>query len=135
MNQAVATLHNYRHSPRKVRVVANLLRGKKVEAALSSLLFVDKKATTPLSVLIKSALANAKNLNLDIDNLIVKEITVNAGPIMYRRRPASRGRAHPIRKRTSHVSVVLAEGVKKDKKVKIKMEKNNTKSIPKKTKE
>ncbi len=122
MNQAVATLNNYRQSPRKVRMVANLLRGKKVDFALNSLLFVDKKATTPLAVLIKSALANAKNLNLDIENLMVKEITVNGGPIMYRRRPMSRGRAFAIRKRTCHISVVLEQAPVKVKKVKIKKE-------------
>lgn len=118
MNEAKATLKNYRQSPRKVRVVADLVRGKRVEDALITLTFTTKRATDPLGKLLASAIANAKNLSIPIENLIVKEISVNGGAILYRRLPKSRGIATPIRKRTSHVTITLAEG--KPKKVKAK---------------
>jgi large subunit ribosomal protein L22 len=106
---AKAILRNYRQSPRKVRLVANLIKGKSVEKALVTLRFTTKRASDPIVDLVKSAQANAKNLDLDVDNLYIKEIAVNEGPIMYRRRARARGRAMPIRKRTSHVSIILEE--------------------------
>lgn len=109
MNQASAQLNNYRQSPRKVRLVANLIRGKKVDNALSLLKFAEKKAALPIEKLLKSAIANAKNRDISTDTLIVKEISVNGGAILYRRQPVSRGRAHPIRKRTSKITLVLGE--------------------------
>lgn len=119
MAEAKATLSDYRQSPRKVRVVADMVRGKKVEDALITLSFVPKRSAGPLQKLIASALANAKNLDLSLDNLVVKEIRVDGGKILYRRLPMSRGRAFVLRKRTTHVNVVLAEGTpKKEKKVK-----------------
>jgi large subunit ribosomal protein L22 len=105
-----------------VRVVADLVRGKKVEDALTSLRFLAKRAGDPIMKLIESALANAKNKNIEVENLVVKEIRVDGGKILYRRRSASRGRAPTIRKRTSHVLVVLEEGIGK-KKTKVKKEK------------
>ena len=116
MNEAKATLKNYRQSPRKVRVVADLVRGKRVEDALITLTYTTKRATDPLSKLLSSAIANAKNLSIPTENLIVKEISVDGGAILYRRLPKSRGIATPIRKRTSHVTITLAEG--KSKKIK-----------------
>lgn len=116
MNEAKATLKNYRQSPRKVRVVADLVRGKRVEDALITLTYTTKRATDPLSKLLSSAIANAKNLSMPTENLIVKEISVDGGAILYRRLPKSRGIATPIRKRTSHVTITLAEG--KPKKIK-----------------
>jgi large subunit ribosomal protein L22 len=116
MNEAKATLKNYRQSPRKVRVVADLVRGKRVEDALITLTYTTKRATDPLSKLLSSAIANAKNLSIPTENLIVKEISVDGGAILYRRLPKSRGIATPIRKRTSHVTITLAEG--KPKKIK-----------------
>lgn len=105
MNEITATLKNYRQSPRKVRLVADSVRGKKVEEALTLLDFVPKRASLPLKKLIISAYANGgKN-----ENLIIKKITVDAGPILYRRRPRSHGMANPIRKRTSRVLVILSE--------------------------
>jgi large subunit ribosomal protein L22 len=100
-----------------VRVVADLVRGKSVDEALDILAFVPKRAGLPLRSLLASAKANAKNLSLG-DNLVVKEITVNAGKILYRRLPMAHGRAFPMRKRTSHVSIVVAEAPMKEKKVK-----------------
>ena len=105
MKEAKATLKNYRQSPRKVRVVADLVRGKSVEDALITLTFTTKSAAKPLMKLLSSAHANAGKA----ENLIVKEIKVDGGPTLYRRRPRSRGMANPIRKRTSHIDIVLAE--------------------------
>ncbi|MES2214001.1 MAG: 50S ribosomal protein L22 [Patescibacteria group bacterium] len=119
MAEAKATLSDYRQSPRKVRVVADMVRGQKVEDALVTLSFVPKRAAAPLQKLLASALANAKNLELSLDNLVVKEIRVDGGKILYRRLPMSRGRAFVLRKRTAHVNVILAEGApKKEKKSK-----------------
>ncbi len=118
MNEAKATLSDYRQSPRKVRVVADMVRGKKVEEALITLSFVSKRSALPLQKLIASALANAKNLEIPLEDLVIKEISVNGGKILYRRLPMSRGRAFILRKRTSHVDVVLAEGKPSIKKLK-----------------
>ena len=109
MKSAHATLSNFRQAPRKMRMVATTLRGKKVNEALVHLDFMAKKASLPIKNLIKSALANAKNLDIPTENLIIKNIKVDSGSIMYRRRPAARGSAHPIRKRTSQIFVELAE--------------------------
>ncbi len=107
MANATAKLGNFRQAPRKMRQVANTLRGKKVADALVNLDFMAKRASQPLKKLLQSALANAKNLDIPTDNLIIKKITVDGGSILYRRRPAARGSAHPIRKRTSSIFVEL----------------------------
>ena len=109
MSEAKAHLNSYRQSPRKVRIVADLVRGKKAEEAITILSFVPKRAGLPIQKLVASALANAKSLSIPTENLVVKEISVDAGKILYRRRPRSRGMSNPIRKRTSHVSVTLGE--------------------------
>ena len=116
MNEATAQLNSYRQSPRKVRVVANAIRGKSVEEAKNRLNFIVKKAVSPLHKLLNSAVANAKNLGLDSKVLMVKSVTVDGGSILYRRRPAWHGMAHPIHKRTSHIKIVLSE--LKDSKIK-----------------
>jgi large subunit ribosomal protein L22 len=90
-------------------MVANLVRGKKVSDVLINLDFVAKRASAPIKSLIASALSNAKALDIPTENLIVKTIQVNGGPIMYRRRPTARGSAHPIRKRTCSIFVELGE--------------------------
>ena len=118
MATAKATLSNFRQAPRKMRMVANTVRGKKVSEALINLDFVAKKASAPIKTLIASALANAKALDIPTENLIIKTIKVDSGSIMYRRRPAARGSAHPIRKRTSAIFVELGEAESK-KKVKV----------------
>jgi large subunit ribosomal protein L22 len=92
-----------------VRLVADLVRGKRAEEALTILSFIPKRAGLPIQKLVASALANAKSLSIPTENLVVKEISVDAGKTLYRRMPRSRGMANPIRKRTSHVSVTLAE--------------------------
>lgn len=108
-----AELKSYRQSPRKVRLVADAIRGKKVEEALTILDFIPKRASLPLKKLIASAHANALRQGSGqagkAENLVIKELKVDGGAILYRRRPRSRGMANPIRKRTSHVTVILAE--------------------------
>ncbi len=118
MAEAKATLSNYRQSPRKVRVVADLIRGKRAEDAVVTLSFVPKRASAPIQKLLSSAIANAKNLSIPVENLVVKEISVDGGKTLYRRLPMSRGRAFSIKKRTSHVTLTLAEKAPKAKKSK-----------------
>ncbi len=108
MNEITAKLNNYRQSPRKVRLVADAIRGKKVEEVLDILDFIPKRSSLPIKKLILSAHANADKA----PNLFIKKITVDAGAILYRRRPRSHGMANPIRKRTSHISLTLAEANK-----------------------
>ena len=104
----IAKLNNYRQSPRKVRLIANLVKGKKVDDALDILNFAGKRASLPLKTLIESAISNAKNnFNLDKESLFIKEFRVDGGAILYRRMARARGTAYPIRKRTSHVSLEL----------------------------
>jgi large subunit ribosomal protein L22 len=116
MTEITAQLNNYRQSPRKVRVVANAIRGKFAKDAKNRLDFITKRATGPLHKLLNSALANAKDLGVSTDNLWVKSLTVNAGKILYRRRPVSHGSAHTIHKRTSHIKITLIEKTPKVKK-------------------
>ncbi len=111
-----AKLSNYNQSPRKVRLLADLVRGKKVAEALNELSFVAKRAAGPVKNLIESAVANAtNNSGLAKDNLFIKEIRVDKGYIMKRWRARARGRAVPIRPRTSHIHLAL--GVTEDKPV------------------
>ena len=105
-----ASLKNYRQSPRKVRLIAGLIRGKKVDRALVILKNASKRAAFPVRKLIESAVANAKNDNLSSENLVIKKITVDGGATLFRRRPRARGAAFVVRKRTSHLGVEL-EGI------------------------
>lgn len=99
-------------APRKVRLVAGLIRGLDAEPALEQLKFSLKDAALPVSKLLKSALANAvENHKLKTDNLFIKEIKVDGGPITYRWLPRAYGRATPLRKRSSHLTLVLGERV------------------------
>ena len=102
-----ATLTNYRQSPRKVRRVANLIKGKPIQTAVSTLMFTPKYAAEPILKLLKSAIANAKSLSVEEANLIVKGITVDKGPILKRMMPMARGRGFPIHKHTSTVTITL----------------------------
>jgi large subunit ribosomal protein L22 len=113
MNEITAQLNDYRQSPRKVRIVANAIKGKSTKEAKNRLDFITKRATGPLHKLLNSAIANAKNSGANVEKLWVKSITVNAGKILYRRRPVSHGSAHAIHKRTSHVKIILAERAEK----------------------
>ena len=115
-----AELHNYRQSPRKVRMVANLIKGKTANEALATLSYLPKRASGPIKILIESAVANAKNNNgiVSADSLEVKNIEVGSGFTMKRMMPGSRGRGFTIRKKTSRVYVTLAERTPKVKKLK-----------------
>ena len=104
-----AILRNYRQSPRKVRLIADLVRGKKVNDALTVLQFVDKRAAGPFAKLIKSAVANAKNKGFAVDNLFIKMVAVNKAPTFKRFIPRARGSASRINKRNSHISIELGE--------------------------
>ncbi|MGB5435611.1 MAG: 50S ribosomal protein L22 [Maribacter sp.] len=108
---AFAKLNNCPTSPRKMRLVADLVRGVEVEKALAILKFNSKEASRRLEKLLLSALANwqAKNedANMEEAGLIVKEIRVDSGSMLKRLRPAPQGRAHRIRKRSNHVTLVL----------------------------
>ncbi len=105
-----ASAKNIRISPRKVRLIVDLIRGAKTIDALNQLAFMNKKAKTVVEKLIKSAIANAMNTyDLSEDNLFIREIRVDEGATMKRWMPRARGRATPIRKRTSHIKLVLAE--------------------------
>ena len=109
MNEVKAELKNYRQSPRKVRLVADAVRGKRALEALNILSFITKRGASPLHKLVSSAVANAKNMSIPVETLVIKSLSVDAGPTLYRRRPRSRGMANPIRKRTSRVKVILSE--------------------------
>ena len=108
---AFAKLNNCPTSPRKMRLVADLVRGERVEKALNILRFSQKEASNRLEKLVLSAIANwqAKNEDADVETaeLFVKEIRVDGGPMLKRLRPAPQGRAHRIRKRSNHVTLVV----------------------------
>ncbi|TVZ25756.1 large subunit ribosomal protein L22 [Gillisia sp. Hel_I_86] len=110
---AFAKLNNCPTSPRKMRLVADLVRGEKVERALHVLRFSSKEASRRLEKLLLSAIANwqAKNEDANIEeaNLFVKEIRVDGGSMLKRLRPAPQGRAHRIRKRSNHVTIVIGD--------------------------
>ncbi|MBI5787102.1 MAG: 50S ribosomal protein L22 [Candidatus Niyogibacteria bacterium] len=105
-----AELNYFRIAPRKVRLAAGLIRGKRVGEAERELQFLTKRASLPLLKLLKSAVANAThNFNLQKDNLYISKITVDGGSPLKRIRPRAFGRAFPIKKRTSHITLVLGE--------------------------
>ena len=105
-----ASLKHARISARKVKIVIDLIRGKDVQEALAILKFTPKAASPLVEKLVKSAIANAENNhNMDADKLYIAEIYANQGATMKRIRAATQGRANRIRKRTSHIEVVLKE--------------------------
>jgi large subunit ribosomal protein L22 len=113
--ESTAHLRFLRMSPRKISTVAALVRGKPVEAALNILKFTKRAAAKPVEKLIKSAVANATDKSkgqVDVDTLYVKTISVDQGPTQRRFMPRAMGRATPIKKKTAHVHVVLAEAKK-----------------------
>jgi large subunit ribosomal protein L22 len=110
--EARANLRYLRITPRKVRVVADLIRGKKVGAALAQLAYVEKRAALPVSKLLRSAVANADQASkgqLDVDQLYVKELQVGQGPSLRRFMPRAMGRAFKVLKKTSHITVVVGD--------------------------
>ncbi len=110
MQEVKAKLSFLRQGPRKVRLVTDLIRGRKVTTALNSLSLINKSAAEPVLKLLRSAIANAKhNFSLSPENLRVAKITVDGGPVLKRWMPKAHGRATPVRERTSHIQLVLAE--------------------------
>ena len=112
--EATATLRYLKASPQKVRLVADLIRGKKVDEALSILRFTKKTSAKDLEKLLRSAVANAENseAGVDSDDLVVSKIYVNEGPREKRIQPAPMGRAYRIQKRKAHVTVHVSDEVK-----------------------
>lgn len=102
-----ASLKNYQQSPRKVRLIGDLIKGKSVAKAQAVLTFLPKRGALPIKKLLESAVANAKDVS--VENLIVMNVTVNKGLVMKRSKPRARGSAFPINKRTSHVLITLKE--------------------------
>ncbi len=109
-----AQLKFLRMSPRKVRLVADLMRGRSVLRTVNTLSLLNKRAAKPLLKLLRSAMANAEhNFSLSSENLKISTITVNAGPTLKRFMPKAHGRATPVRERMSHINLVLSPFAKK----------------------
>ena len=101
-------IHRYaRIAPRKARLVADMIRGQRIDAAMTALEFSKKRAAWYFKAVLKSAVANAEERDADVHTLYVSESRVDEGPTIKRIRPKDRGRAHPINKRTSHLHVAL----------------------------
>ncbi len=129
-----AKLRYLRIAPRKVRLVADLIREEKVSEAKNILKFTVKKGANPLLKLLNSAVANARvNFQADPNNLYISKILVDEGPKLKRWRPRARGQAYPIQKKTSHITIFLSE-IDKNKKIKVTAEKKETKEIKEKKK-
>ena len=109
--EAVARLRNLPTSPRKMRLLADLIRGMEVENALNTLKFSTKHPSVPLEKLLLSAVANwrVKNEGVDVAeaNLYVKTIFVDGGRVLKRMRPAPQGRAYRVRKRSNHITIIV----------------------------
>ena len=105
---ATATLKSHNQSPRKVRLVTDLVKGKKVPEALAMLQFLPKRAAAPVAKLLKSAAADAKGRGENLDDLMVQSIIVESAGMTKRYMPRAFGRAAPIRRRKSRVKVTLS---------------------------
>jgi len=121
-----AFLKNYRQSPRKVRLVADLVKGKNANDAIVSLNLLPKRAGLPIRKLVESAVSNAKQIGAEVENLFIKEIRVDKGIVMKRMMPRAMGRGARINKRTSHITLVLGEKVAKVNKALLKAKKAPT---------
>ena len=114
MQEVTAKLRFLRMGPRKVRLIADMIRGKKVTRALDLLSVMPKRAARPVLKLLNSAVANAKhNHSLVVEDLKVAQIYVDGGPVLKRWMPKAHGRATPVRERTSHINLVLGTMEKK----------------------
>lgn len=98
-----------RISPSKVRLITNLIKGKEVQDALNVLKFTPNRAAVMVGKVLTSAVANANEAEADVESLVVAQARVDSGPVMKRFQQKDRGRAHPILKRTSHITVVVEE--------------------------
>lgn len=111
--EAKAVVRHVRISPRKVRIVADMVRGKNVDDALNMLKLLPKRSAKVIAKLLTSAAANAEDLSkgkTDVDALIVQTIHVDNGPLLKRWMPRAMGRANRIQRRTSHITVVVNDG-------------------------
>lgn len=108
-----ASLKNTSHAPRKIRLIANLIKGKKVSDALATLSVTPKRAAGSIIKLLNSALANAKNSGVSLENLFIKECRVDGGTTMKRFIPGARGSSFPIHKHMSHVNLLLEAKIAK----------------------
>ncbi len=105
-----ATLRNLRVGSQKARIVADMVRGKDVNEALKILAFMPQKPALHLKKLIESAVANAdQKKTIDVDNLYIKHLSVDMGPSLSRFRPRAQGRATPIKRKASHINLILDE--------------------------
>lgn len=127
--QVVSTQKFVKSSPRKLRLVADAVRKMKPQEALDTLPFVEKRAALPIQKVIKTAVANARDLGMDENNLILESIQITEGPRLKRFRPISRGQAHGFVRQMSHIKVVVAEI--KDVKTKVSEVENDKKMAPK----
>lgn len=110
MKEVKAKLSYLRQGPRKVRLIADMIRGRGVARAEAVLLTLNKRAALPVLKLLRSAVANAKhNFSIPAEKLKVAKITVDGGPMLKRWMPKAHGRATPVRERTSHINLVLME--------------------------
>ena len=108
--EAKAVVRDVRMSPRKMRIIANLVRGKRVDEAMAMLKSTPKRAGQIIRKLLISAVANAEHKgNSDVDSLVVRGCSIDNGPILKRWMPRAMGRANRIQRRTSHVTIVVAE--------------------------
>lgn len=110
--QAQAILRYLRIAPRKMRLVANIIKRKPINEAEAQLMLHARRAAQPILKLLRSAIANAKNKKMDVTKLFVSDVRVDQGPMLKRWMPRAQGRATPIHKNTSHVVIVLQEGEK-----------------------
>lgn len=108
LRRASATLESYNQTPRKVRLVVDLVRGKSVKDALTALQFLPKRASEPVAKLIKSAAANATQKGEDATTLTIRSITVESAGMLKRYMPRAFGRAAPVRRRKSRINVTVA---------------------------
>ena len=130
-----AYLKNYRQSPRKVRIVGDLVKGKGVEKALLQLNFLNKRASKTVMKLVNSAVANAKeNNSANKEDLYIKSIRIDEGPTLKRIRPRAHGSAYVIRKRTSNISLELGKAPGKSQAPKSKSQTNSKSKITKRIK-
>lgn len=109
MAQTTAKLNYLKIAPRKVRLIANTLKGLSVQEAEAQLLLRVQRSSKPLLKLLRSAISNAKNVKMDASKLVISSILVNQGPMLKRSLPRAMGRATPIHKKMSHVVLVLKE--------------------------
>ncbi len=140
---AFAKLKNLDVTPRKMRLVADIVRGMPVDVATAQLQLSNIRASEKLLKVLKSAIANAKNINLDPNKLFIQKLIVNQGFMLKRSLPRARGSASPLQKKFCHVEITLAEGTKgpkysiyeKPKKVKAPVEKQEKAKVKNKTEE